>query len=143
MEEEAGESGNKSVGEPLPVESIGQVFPVRVGAFDQGDLPGAPPAFQGPLAGEGVPDRAEGFDMDEAGDGVAAGEALGNAFAMLPDAPGEIAGGTDIERAVGGARQDVNVELPWHGRMVVWRGEKCPGKCERSRTEKCLPGPRG
>src|SRR3546814_2249626 len=73
MEEEAGESGNKSVGEPLPVESIVQVFPVRVGAFDQGDLPGAPPAFQGPLAGEGVPDRAEGFDMDEAGDGVAAG----------------------------------------------------------------------
>src|SRR3546814_10176770 len=44
--------------------------------------------------------------------------ALGNAFAMLPDAPGEIAGGTDIERAVAGARQDVHVELPWHGRMV-------------------------
>ena len=51
---------------------------------------------------------------------IAPGETLNQTFAMFMGTTGEMAGDTDIDRAVGAARHDINPSA-WHVLLILGR----------------------
>ena len=84
-----------------------QVEPVRVGVFDQVDLPGARVVLDGLLALDGRADVGEFLEPDERLHAITASECLAFAVAVLLYGFGQAVGYADIKRAAGLAGEDV------------------------------------
>jgi len=101
----------------------GEIDPVGIGLLDEADLPGAMPALELFLSGDGAIHRLEELGMDEAVDMVARGEARNLARAMLPDASRKIGRDADIQCPAGLAGEDVGARaLALHEKInaVPW-----------------------
>jgi hypothetical protein len=85
-----------------------QIAPIRIVALDQCNLPGALPFFQTLLAMDRELDLIERFEIDQPVNPVVAAEAGAGIRPMFMDAPHEIVGYADIERATNIARQDID-----------------------------------
>ncbi len=68
------------------VDGVPEVEPLGVGGFDEGDLPGAAPAFDDLLAGYGGFDVAVVFEPDQMFDAITGGEARGEPQAVFRNA---------------------------------------------------------
>jgi len=87
-----------------------EVAPAGIGAFDQLQLPEAPPFLDPPLADERPVAAGVDFEPDEAVHAVARGEALPDVLLVLPHPPGQVFGRADIQRPVPAAREEIGVE---------------------------------
>src|SRR5258705_13176501 len=94
--------------EPLPIELIRQITPMRIELFDQLDFPGTPPALHRMLSRTGFENGIVRLEIDEHVDSVLPREAGNQLGFVLGDAPGQIVGDADIQGAVSLARQDIN-----------------------------------
>ena len=97
---------------------MGEVFPRWILALNQADFLFSAPAFDFLLAGDGVPDVGEVFEVDQAKDSVLGGEPGDQALAVLEHAFVEVAGdaGVEITRTAG---QDVDGVGAGHGRFLL------------------------
>ena len=77
--------------------------------FDQVDLPRARPAFQRFLTLDRILDVGELLHPHQPGGTVSPGETSRLAHAVLDHAMMNVVGHTDVQRAMGSARQDVHV----------------------------------
>ena len=80
---------------------VGEIIPVRVGLFDQPDLPIALPGLERFLPADRQQDIRVMFDEDQVRQSVFAAENRSGAAPMLIDARGEIGSDADIEDAAG------------------------------------------
>jgi hypothetical protein len=92
-----------------------EIDPVRIGLFNRPNFPSAVPSFQPFLSAYGILDAIELFEVDESIHVVLFGETVYGLFAMLMDAPNEIAGHAYVERPADLACKDVNPEAPFFG----------------------------
>ena len=79
------------------MENVPQVQPLGIFGLDQRQFPGAPPALDRFLAGDGFLDGAVRLTPDEPLDPVPLGEAVVDALPMLPDPAQQIAGANVIQ----------------------------------------------
>lgn len=104
----------------IPVQH--QVLPLRIVPLDHLDLPGALEAFDGVFSSGGVSDVFEVFELDEAGEVVAGGEALGVGFGfVLGDAGLDVGGVADVECAAFVVGHDVEVAGALRTRHFSWQ----------------------
>lgn len=85
-----------------------QVLPSWVLGSKQTDLPRARPALQAGLALDCRSDVLVMFEVNEAGEGIAANEAAADTVSMFPDAADQVIRDADTERSVGFVRHNVN-----------------------------------
>jgi len=113
------ESGDpKSVG-GLPVDRIKQVPPRRIVAFNQLNLPSAPPFLHGLFSGDGFCDVGEYLNVDECRNGIAFGKSVSDSVAVFQNTSGEVAGHANVQRAVSSTGQNVYEILMFHARPKV------------------------
>jgi hypothetical protein len=89
-------------------EALGQIPPFRVVPFDQLDLPRPAPPLQGCLASPRRGYVIVVLDIDQSIDAILRCKSGNGASTVGRDAPDELRGHTDIERAVPSAREDVD-----------------------------------
>ncbi len=92
------------------VERKEQILPVRIGLFDQADLPGAFPFLDLVFAGLGTFARIMNLIPDQPRDAVSTGKRCALAFPVLPRPSGYIIRMPAIQRAVLLAGKQVNVK---------------------------------
>jgi len=94
-----------------------EVAPFRVRAVDEVDLPVAVPAFQLLFTRNGAFHVTEHFEVNEAIDIVARGEAGRATIAVLADPLHQVRRNTNVEGAVVPAGEDVDARVPFvrHG----------------------------
>ena len=98
----------------------GQVAPVGVFCFDQGDLPGAPPALEPAFMGHRLQHIGMVRVPDQTRHPMLAHKGRAHALAMFPHAAHQIIRHPGIERALLPVRQDVDVEIiVAHGARLV------------------------
>jgi hypothetical protein len=86
-----------------------EIIPVGIIFLDQRNLPRARPLFQPFLAFDGIFGVFKLLEVNEFHDIVFLGEAFDQFQLMLADAPDEIAGHTNVERAASAAGKNVDV----------------------------------
>ena len=91
-----------------PTRTDEQLIPVRVCFLDQLDLPLPPPSLERSLPARSFGRVVMGLEINEPAHPVFPGETSHHALAMLPRAPGEIAGHADIKHAMRPAREDID-----------------------------------
>src|SRR3546814_14857148 len=87
----------------LSVQTIIELFPLRIGALDQPNLPRAGPLLHRLLPLDRPLDLFMGLDIDQAGDAISLGEAGAVALPVFPDAAGDVVGGANVKVTVLGA----------------------------------------
>ena len=106
-----------------------QILPLRIDELDGADLPGTRPALDRILSPNGVGDKRELLEINEATHVVATCESGGRTFFVLMHAGAEAARHTGVEGAVLAARQNVDVSALGHGARngeVVLQQFLCP-----------------
>jgi hypothetical protein len=92
----------------LTVQSVEEILPLRIAAFDQPDLPGARPLLHGLLPLDCAGDFLVGFDIDQACDTVSPREAGAGSLPVFPHASSDVVCDADVERPMLAAGNDVN-----------------------------------
>jgi hypothetical protein len=84
------------------------VAPLRIGCFDQLQLPGAAPSLDALLLVDGVADVCVFLILDEPLDAIARREAGCQALAVFPDAPDAVGRDADLKCAAWLRGEDVD-----------------------------------
>ncbi len=85
-----------------------KIVPLWVSGHDQADFPGSGPSFQAGFALDGGAHVAVRFGVDQAVEVVPSGECRSDAFLMLANPVGEVAGYAQVQRPVRAVGHDVN-----------------------------------
>jgi len=101
-------------GQRRQAQSHGQIYPLRVFAFDQVDLPLPVPALELLFPEDSALHVAEHLEAHEAMDTVSAGKAGDAARPMLMQARDQVRRDADVERPVGLAGQNIDARLAIH-----------------------------
>jgi hypothetical protein len=107
----SGSIGRFALCQRRQTQAYGQVGPMRVKLVDQVDLPLPPPVFQLLFAVDRWLHLAKQLKMHKPINRIPGGEAGHHPIAMLPNARNQVRGHTNVERAIGLARKDVDAGL--------------------------------
>src|SRR5712691_2831799 len=106
-------------------DSFVEIVPIRIGFFNQFQLPSALPFFDARLAINRVPDLPELLEMDQHLHVISFREAWDHSLPVLPNAARKIISYADIKSSVLGARENVDVVGFRHSLDVAWMARFC------------------